>query len=245
MGILDELLESVHEDFPVRSVLVGRHVAAVCSRRCGLAATFPPGGIHGSESVRDIGRLHTKSARELAEYARSTNLVEASIGVAALNSLLPLEAVETVEMNAFDLLARHGEGKKVALVGHFPFVPALKRAVGKLWVLELRPAEGDHPASEASSLIPQADVVAVTGSTLVNHTFDDLLSLARPDAMVVVLGPSTPPSSVLFAHGVAALAVAQVEDESLCLAALGQGASFRDVSGVRLMMAERPAALVA
>jgi uncharacterized protein len=238
--ILDQLLESVREDCPVRSVLVGVHSAAVCSRRCGLASTLVGNNQHGGEAVRDVGRLHLKSARELAEYARSANLVEASIGVAALNSLLEVDESKAVEMNALELLSRRGAGKKVALVGHFPFVPVLKREVGTLWVFELHPTEGDHPAEAAQALIPQADVVAVTGSTLVNHTLDALLSLSRPDAFVVLLGPSTPASALLFAHGVDALAVAQVADESVALAAISQGASFRDVPGVRLLTLARP-----
>jgi len=56
------------------------------------------------------------------------------------------------------------------LVGHFPFIPKLRPAVGQLWVIEQRPAEGDYPAEAAADLIPQADVVAITSSALINHT---------------------------------------------------------------------------
>ena len=41
--------------------------------------------------MRDVGCLDTKTARELVEYARSDNLLEASIGVAAINSLLEVD----------------------------------------------------------------------------------------------------------------------------------------------------------
>ena len=54
------------------------------------------------------------------------------------------------ESNAVEVLMEHGRGKNVALVGHFPFVPRLRLAVGQLWVIEQRPAEGDYPAGEAS-----------------------------------------------------------------------------------------------
>jgi len=85
MNILDDLLDSLDMDAPVRTVLVGAHWTAVCSRFCGLASTFTGDKPHGHAPVRDVGRLHEKSARELAEYARSDNLLEASIGVAAIN----------------------------------------------------------------------------------------------------------------------------------------------------------------
>jgi uncharacterized protein (DUF4213/DUF364 family) len=231
--ILDELLGSVREDAAVRSVLVGAHCTAVCSRRCGLASTMRGCPPHGEETVRDVGRLHTKSARELAEYARSANPLEASIGMAALNSLLPPDWGAAADRNALAVLAGKGAGKKVALVGHFPFVPELERRVGTLRVLELCPADGDWPAAAASDLIPQADVVGLTSSALINHTFDALLSLCRPEAFVVALGPTTPFSPVMFDHGIRVLAGSDVIGEAEALHTLGQGASFREIRGVR------------
>jgi uncharacterized protein (DUF4213/DUF364 family) len=238
--ILDELLAGVRGDAPVRSVTVGTHYSAVCSRRCGLASTLLGCLPHGEETVRDVGRLHTKSARELAEYVRSANPLEASIGMAALNSLIPLDRESAPELNALALLAGKGAGKKVALVGHFPFVSELERQVGTLWVLELCPADGDWPAAASTDLIPQADVVGITSSALINHTFDGLLSLCRPDAFVVALGPTTPLSPVLFDRGVHVLAGSDVVDESLALQALGQGASFREIPGVRRIALAAP-----
>jgi uncharacterized protein (DUF4213/DUF364 family) len=187
-----------------------------------------------------VGRLHTKSARELAEYVRSANPLEASIGMAALNSLIPLDLAGAPELNALAVLAGKGAGKKVALIGHFPFVPELERKVGTLWVLELCPADGDWPASAAADLIPQADVVGLTSSALINHTFDSLLALCRPDAFVVALGPTTPLSQALFDRGVHVLAGSDVVDESLVLHALGQGASFREIRGVRRIALASP-----
>jgi hypothetical protein len=39
-----------------------------------------------------------------------------------------------------------------------------------------------------ADLVPQADVVAITGTALINHTLDGLLALCRSDALVMVLG---------------------------------------------------------
>jgi uncharacterized protein (DUF4213/DUF364 family) len=190
MSLLDDLLATL-PDAPVRAVLVGVHWTAVCSRGCGLASTIPGDGPHGHAAVRDVGRLHRKSARELAEYARSGNTVEAGVGVAAINSLLDLDESSAVEVNASRVLAERGRGRSVAIVGSFPFIPRLREQVGELWVLEQRPSEGEHPAAEAERLIPRADVVAITGSALVNGTLDGLLALCRPESLVMVLGPRT------------------------------------------------------
>lgn len=236
MNILEELIAGLPADAEVRSILVGAHCTLVCSRHCGLVSTLSGDGPHSQERVRDAGRLLSKSARELAEYALSDNPLEASIGVAALNSMLePPPEEETAEANAFEVIVQKGKGKKVALVGHFPFVPELDSRVSRLWVLERRPAPGDYPASAAPELIPQADVVAITGSALINHTLDDLLALCRRDACVVILGPSTPLSPVLYARGATVLCGARVVDQAAALRSVGQGATFQQVEGVKLL----------
>ncbi len=239
MSILDDLLSNLSMDAPVRSVLVGAHWTVVCSRHCGMAATLLDDHHHGHSQVKDVGCLHTKSARELAEYARSENLLEASIGVAAINSLLDVDESQAVEINAVEVLMEHGRGKNVALVGHFPFIPRLRPSVGQLWVIEQHPIEGDYPAEAAPNLIPQADVVAITSSALINHTLDGLLALCRPEALVMMLGPSTPLSPLLFNHGVSILSGSRVVDESPVLLTVSQGASFQQVQGVRLLTFRR------
>jgi uncharacterized protein len=133
MNLLDALLASLpDEDVPVRTVLVGAHWTVVCSRYCGLASTITGDKPHGHEKVKDVGRLHLKNARELAEYAHSDNSLEASIGVATINSLLEVDHHKAVEVNAAEVLAERGRSKNVALVGHFPFIPKLREQVGQL-----------------------------------------------------------------------------------------------------------------
>jgi uncharacterized protein (DUF4213/DUF364 family) len=239
MTILDSLLGGLSSDAPVRTVLVGVHWTAVCSRHCGLASTLVEEKPHTHIQVRDVGRLHRKSARELAEYARSGNLLEASIGVAAINSLLTVHEEAAVEINAAEVIRKLGAGRRVALVGHFPFIPKLREEAGHLWVLEQYPGEGEFPAAAAADIIPRADVVALTGSALINHTLDALLALCRPGVPVVVLGPSTPPSPVLFDHGATIVSGARVESEDAALRTIAQGATFQQVEGVRLLTLTR------
>ncbi len=244
--ILDELLRGLDGDAPVRSVLVGAHWTVVCSRHCGMASTVPVPHPHepAHVQVRDAGALHRKSARELAEYARSDNTVEAGIGLAAINSLLEVDERQAREINAGEVLAERGAGRRVALVGHFPFIPRLREAAAELWVIENHPGEGEHPAAAAADLIPRADVVALTGSALITHTLDGLLALCRPASTVVVLGPSTPLSPVLFARGATIISGVRVSDGDAVLRAVGQGATFQQVRGARLLTLtrERPPA---
>jgi len=235
--LIDDLLASLPDDpTPVRSVMVGAHWTAVCSRHCGLATTIIGDKPHDNPTfVHDAGFLHLKSAQELAEYARSENPLGASIGVAAINSLLEVDENNAVEINASEVIMEQGAGKNVALVGHFPFIPRLRKSVGNLWVIEQNPSGDDFPAQSAADLIPRADVVALTGSALINHTLEGLLELCRTDALVMILGPSTPLSPVLFEHGVSIIAGSRVINEDAVLHAIGQGATFQQVKGVRLL----------
>jgi uncharacterized protein (DUF4213/DUF364 family) len=235
MTILDDLLQSLNTDVPVRSILVGAHWTVVCTRHCGMAASLMSAHPHGHAQVREAGDLLKKSARELAEFARSDEALEASIGMATINSLLEVDESRAVEVNASETLTQRGRGKNVALVGHFPFIPQLRQSAGKLWVIELNPAEDEYPAEAASDLLPQADVIAITASALINHTLDNLLALCPRQSTVMILGPSTPLSPILFDHGATILSGARVVDEASVLCTVGQGASFRQVTGVRLL----------
>lgn len=240
--IIDDLLANLPvKSIPVRSVLVGAHWTAVCSSHCGLATTIMGDKPHDHTTVvRDVGRLHLKSAQELATYALSENSLEASIGIAAINSLLEVNEQDAIEMNASEMLMKRGAGKNIALVGHFPFIPRLKGVARNLWVIEQHPVEGDYPENAANELIPQADIVALTASALINHTLDNLLALCNPEALVMILGPSTPLSPVLFDHGATIIAGSRVIDEPTVLSSIGQGATFQQVAGVRLLAFIRP-----
>lgn len=235
MRVLNRILANLREDAPVRTILVGVHWTVVCSRFCGMASTITGDKPHGHEQVTDVGSLHKKSARELADYALSENPLEASIGVAAINSLLMMDESQAVELNASEVLIEKGQGKNVALVGHFPFIPRLRNKVGQLWVIEQKPSDGDHPSEAAADLIPRADVVAITSSSLINHTLDGLLEFCRPDTLLMMLGPSTPLSPVLFEHGVDILSGTKVVDEAAVLRTVSQGAIFQQVEGARLL----------
>jgi hypothetical protein len=179
-----------------------------------------------------------KSGRELAGMLRSERILEASIGMAAANALLEVGDSALPEVNADQIILEQGAGRNVAIVGHFPFIDRVREAAASCWVLELRPGPGDLPANQAAEVLPQADVVALTGTSLVNHTFDDLMGLCRPDAFVLLLGPSTPLSPVLFDTGLSALSGTVVDDVPRVLLSVGQGATFRQIKrrgGLRLL----------
>jgi len=249
MGVIDDLLTAA-PDGAVRDVLVGAHKTAVVAavggvRRCGLASTPRDDEHHygGGPGVREAGALLERDARALAALARSPSPMEAAIGIAAINALLPREEARWQDLNAEEILADRGAARRVVLVGHFPFVPRLRERTGTLHVLEQHPRGDDLPLEAAAEIIPQADVLGITGAVFINHTFETLMALRRPEALVVVLGPSTPLSSVLFDHGVDVISGTVVEDVDAVMRAVGQGANFQQLRrlGIRLVTMTREA----
>jgi uncharacterized protein (DUF4213/DUF364 family) len=247
VSTIEALLGSLEVDAPLRQVLVGAFwtavVLATTPPRCGLASTLRGQARLEGPSVREAGSLLERSGRELAELLRSSSTLEASIGMAALNALLDVDEAFCAEVNAEEVILERGAGRRVAIVGHFPFVERVRRAAGESWVLELYPRPGDLPAERAAEVLPQADVVALTGTSLLNHSFDELAALCRPDAFVLILGPSAPLSPVLFAVGGDAVSGTLVTDPERVLRSVAQGATFRQIKragGVRLLTQVKP-----
>ncbi|NPV76464.1 MAG: DUF364 domain-containing protein [Anaerolineae bacterium] len=247
MNLFEPILQTLPQA-TVQSVQIGLFWTAVVvesggRQRCGLAATLSNGEFEHARlpAVEEAGRLEQRPALELAQWVFSQSYTEAGVGLATINALLP-PMENAINLAAEDYIASQGADKGVALIGHFPFVPKLKNQVKKLWVLELNPKEDDIPAAQAPEVIPQADVLAITSTTLINHTFDGVFALRKPGAKVLLLGPSTPLSPLLFDLGIHVLSGSMVEDIDAVLTLVRQGATFRQIRphGVRLVTVEAP-----
>ena len=237
MKILQNLLNHVAtQTIPVREIRIGAHWTAVSTRGCGLASTIPDPHPHTAPSIREAGLLTEKDAIELTNLALSEHLMEASVGMATINSLIQIDAAEWSELNAFDILASRGAGQNIAIVGHFPFVSKLRDVAQNLWIIEKRPHPGDLEADKAAEILPQCQVVGITSTSLINHTLESLLALCH-GAFVMLIGPTTPLTPILFDYGVDAISGSRVVDEEQVLRYVSQGATFQQLHrhGVKLL----------
>jgi uncharacterized protein (DUF4213/DUF364 family) len=242
MKILEDLVSIVDMGAKVRDIRQGLFHTAVLTRNCGLAATLPRDALRQQQpSVAEPGHLLKKRTPELVQMAYSESILEAAIGMATINSLLEVKDEECLELNAGKLIAEKGKNKRVAIVGHFPFIPKLREVVKELWVIERNPVEGDLTEAEAEDLIPQAEVVGITGTAFTNHTLEQLLKLCSPRAYVVILGDTAPLSPLLFDYGIDAISGTKVVDPELALRCVSEGATYRQIKGIRqlTMLKER------
>lgn len=151
------------------------------------------------------GKLRGRPARALLKEIGAGSGIRRAIGIAAMNALAEMcwerRARNDVELgvgiDAYDAAAIRAADHVVVVGAFVPFLKALKRARQHFTVLEidaatLKPDELPHyrPSCEAGEVVPSADVILITGTTLVNGTLDHLLRLCRPSARVVVVGPT-------------------------------------------------------
>jgi uncharacterized protein (DUF4213/DUF364 family) len=220
---------------------------AVCCPSSAMAMPFP-------------GKLKGKPARDIIREAFSDHGIRRGVGIAAVNALAelcwerrphPLVALRH-GVDAFDANSFRPDDQTVVVGAFVPFLKELKRRRQSFLVLEqnratLKPDEMPffRPAEEAGDVVPSADVLLITGSTLVNATLEDLLALARPDARVTIVGPTVGmlPDAFL-ARGADVLGGVRITAPDAFLDLLAEGGSgyhFFGRSAQKIVLARRPA----
>jgi len=232
--LIEDLLQSVSgADCGTKGVSVGLHWTAVESRFVGMAHTYKT---HDKAELEGSGDLACRSALELAGRLKSEEPLEASLGLAALNSLIEPSGSQA---NALEIILEEAPGKTVTIIGRFPFNSQVVAAAEKTFILELDPQEGELPASDAPKVIPRSDIAVITATALINHTISDLLDLAE-NAFTIVLGPSTPMNDVLFDYGVDVVAGIKVVDKPALVNSVVQGVkSFKKLTGIEALVRTR------
>jgi uncharacterized protein (DUF4213/DUF364 family) len=198
-----------------------------------------------------------KAAAVLAALS-SDEPIKAAIAIATLNALSAicwdrgLNDNYRIQMNtdAVDVVRMPAESS-VAVIGAFvPILRKLKIRGGRWWVIEqdprtLKSDEMDHfiPTDRSGETIAEADVLIITGVSLVNHTLEPILKAARPDAEIAVVGPTASMlPEALFESGARVVGGVWVKkpDELLdVLAAGGSGYHFFDKLAPRIVI-EKP-----
>jgi uncharacterized protein (DUF4213/DUF364 family) len=224
--LVEDLLESVaHLDCPVKRVCVGLHWTVVESRFTGVAHTYKTP--HKVE-LESAGSLVGTSVLALAQRLRSWEPLEASLGLAALNSLI--EAIGSA-INVFEHILSIAKGKTVTVIGRFPSNARVAEVATQAYFLEIDPEPGELPYYACEEVIPASDLVVISATALINKTLPRLLELSK-HATSVVLGPSTPMNDVLFRHGADVIAGVQVNNPDALIGSVMQGTKkFRKLRG--------------
>jgi len=269
IATIDTILGAELEDITIERAVIGLFFTGVKLSTCSAGAcvtpikTIPEAVCCPSSAMAMPfpGKLRGRPARAVANEAFSDHGIRRGVGIATINALADLaarrrphpEAELRRGVDAFDANVFRPDDLTVVVGAFVPFLRELKKRRQKFLVLEKDPATLKseempffRPADMAAEVIPQADVLLITGSTLLYHSMEDLMAMARPDARVTLVGPTVGvlPDAFL-ARGADILGGVQITapDEFLdLLAEGGSGYHFFGRVAEKIVLARRPAA---
>ncbi|MFH1120738.1 MAG: DUF364 domain-containing protein [Bacteroidota bacterium] len=249
--ILDEIRQHISETYPGRlknlsisDVSIGLHMTAVqlSDGSTGIAATEADEQIHCSKKNRDFTeftplQILGRAVEELLASRKTSSLVR-SLQIAVLNAvssrLIEEKQYKVLEnTDPVDLLDLTGH-REITIVGAFQsYIRKIAATNNRLQVLELNELalmpEHRHfyiPAKEYTRVLANAEVIIITGLTLVNNTLDQLLRSCRAGSIIILTGPSSSIlPDVLFRHGVALLGGTRITKPELLMPLVRQGAT--------------------
>jgi uncharacterized protein (DUF4213/DUF364 family) len=207
---------------------IGELPEAVCCPTS--AARMPP-----------AGNLEKRPVLELLDYATDPNVVKSAIGVALVNALSHalLESEKSPgyriieDTDGFDLLGIEPR-EVVTLIGAFgPYIRKLKTMGNPFFIVEknpqtLRPDEMAHfrPEPDIAATLDETDVVIITGTAIVNHTIDRILSLLRKNHRAAIIGPTASMlPDAFFERGITVMAGVRMTDPDGMIKILKQAGS--------------------
>jgi len=182
--------------------------------------------------LESAGTLAGRPATEFLGMASSWDLGERVIGIATMNALSQIvfeahpDRYALEEANLVDVI-EVGPGDVVALIGFIrPFVPVFRAKAKELYILERGSGreEGILPDTACEELVPEADVIVITGSSLANGTVDRLLERASGARTVALVGPTV--SCVpdpLFSKGADYVGGIRIRDADRALQIIAEG----------------------
>jgi len=217
----------------IREVIIGLVWTYCEADACGLAMS--PG-----MPIRTLpwaGSLRGKSVSELAGWVREFEPYQAAVGMAAVNAAInhrhslpdgvTLKPGARSNLAVFEHFLPRIQGKKIAVIGRYPgleeFVAAHEL---NLTVLERNAGPEDLPDAACEYLLPEAEWIFLTASSIPNKTFPRLAQLCR-DAVTVLMGPTTPWLPDLHHFGIDFLAGVEIADREILRATVAEGGGVR------------------
>jgi uncharacterized protein (DUF4213/DUF364 family) len=260
---VQDILASEYDTITIERVMIGVFFTGVkLSNGAGGVSYTPVKDIpqavccpSSAGRIFDPFKINGMKVTDVLAGLTSKEPIKASVAIATLNALsaycwdqrLSDNYRIQVDADALDAV-RMPEESTIAVIGAFvPILRKLKGRGGKWWVIEqdpktLKSDEIKHfiPSDQSEKAIATADVLIVTGVTLVNHTLENILKVARRDAEIAVFGPTASMlPDALFARGVRVVGGVWVKkpDELLdVLASGGSGYHFFDNIAPRIVI---------
>lgn len=220
--LYDAILSGVQSEDRIKTVHTGPSWVMVSTEqgKIGVAAVQYGRSGRPVQAERYVGLPVTDAAR----LVKSWDFEEAALGLAAINTCLNRAErfPDCGEPDAFLRYRGRAEGKKVAVIGRFAYLEERLKPICDLYVLERTPNAEEYPDPACEYILPEMDLVFITGCTTSNKTLPRLLQLTQ-NAYTIITGPSTPMSEALFEFGADALCGFCTTDEEKGIRAVREG----------------------
>lgn len=219
--IYNLLLESSQTQAIVQEIIIG--LTWTFCRAEGIGLCMSPG--QPTRILPWSGTLANRSISDLAPWVRSWDSYQATIGMAVINAAInagspllkkaqPLSPTGATNLAVFEHFLPLIRGKRVVVVGRYPGLSQYEKETD-LTVIERQPIDRDLPDTACEYLLPEADWVFLTATSIANKTFPRLVELSQ-QAQLVLIGPTVPWLSELADMGINYLAgVAVTRPEAL------------------------------
>jgi uncharacterized protein (DUF4213/DUF364 family) len=234
--ILNAIWEGVDNDLALQDLSIFLKWIIAKSRRYALAKNFVEMPGLDFDPNRDtylkdlIGRPVKKVIRELFDTGEALRV---SVGMSCLNSALPVPE-EAFDGNAIAPFIKRAGRLRTCFIGHFPVADLWRERSYPVNIVELFPQPGDIHWDRSREVLAEADLVFITGLTLVNGTFPEVIR-RTPNALYrVLLGPTVPLSPVLLDYGVHLIGSTLIldVDRAVDCCRWGAGRNIFDMEGV-------------
>jgi uncharacterized protein len=142
----------------------------------------------------------------------SRETIKRSVGMACLKSLLP-DPVCVLPGTAIDMFEAASTHVPICFIGHFKTGAQWRNEGRPVTIVELFPRPGDIHWKDADEALGQAQIVLMSGLTVVNETLSAVVARTPSARIRVLMGPTVPPSPVFFDYGIDMLGVTLVNDK--------------------------------
>lgn len=147
------------------------------------------------------GTLIGRPAKELLSMlGDEVSALARAVGLATVNALLASLPRPPVLREEIISSLQITSNDRVAMVGYFgPVIAQLRKTGCQLDILELNAKHGEIlPPEKNSEVLAGCTVAIITGTSLINGTFHDLISTLGEPRAAVILGPSSPLCGDIF-----------------------------------------------
>lgn len=265
MTIVQELIKTMKDystdrDIEVEDIRIGVFYTAAKLSTGDTGVAFTPRDLddtvccpRSAAKMPASGKLRGKKALELIKLAGSDNSMKRSVGIAVLNALSAMimrekglkEARILKGADALDVID-FKKSDTVVMVGAFiPFIKNLKGRTAELLIVDKHPQALKEEErymwrspSSVKEVMPLADIVIITGSSMVEGGLDELLTYCTKARDIVLAGPTASMwPEPFFKRGVTVMGGISVNNPDRLLQVVSEGGSGYFFSGPARKMA--------